>query len=130
MGEPAAKEGDNILGSDTHIIMLPSGQGAVPTPLPNPFHGIIQDACSPNVRIMGKAAATVGSKAINTPPHAPAGGPFQSPPTNEGTIQTGSATVRINGKPAARHGDRALTCNDPAPMPIGTVVATGTVRIG
>jgi uncharacterized Zn-binding protein involved in type VI secretion len=36
----------------------------------------------------------------------------------------------INNKPAARNGDTALTCNDPADLPIGTVVAVGTVMIG
>ena len=42
----------------------------------------------------------------------------------------GSATVKINGKAAARNGDPALTCNDPADAPVGTVVAVGTVLIG
>jgi len=36
----------------------------------------------------------------------------------------------INGKPAARNGDRAQTCNDPVDLPVGTVVAVGTVLIG
>jgi len=76
-------------------------------------------------------AATVGSTATNQPPHIPIGGPsFQIPPMNQGTIIAGSATVRINGKPAARNGDKANTCNDPTPMPVGTVVAVGTVNIG
>jgi len=51
-----------------------------------------------------------------------------------GTVEPGVARVRgdvrINGKPAARSGDTALTCNDPADLPVGTVVAAGTVRIG
>jgi uncharacterized Zn-binding protein involved in type VI secretion len=38
--------------------------------------------------------------------------------------------VFINGKPAARNGDTALTCNDPADLPAGTVVAAGSVNIG
>jgi uncharacterized Zn-binding protein involved in type VI secretion len=38
--------------------------------------------------------------------------------------------VLINGKPAARQGDTALTCNDPADLPAGTVVAAGTVMVG
>jgi uncharacterized Zn-binding protein involved in type VI secretion len=45
-------------------------------------------------------------------------------------VQTASATVRINRRPAARNGDTALTCNDPVDVPIGRVVAAGTVRIG
>ena len=48
----------------------------------------------------------------------PQGGPFQKPPANHATIQVGSGTVFINGKPAARNGDPALTCNDPADLPV------------
>jgi uncharacterized Zn-binding protein involved in type VI secretion len=36
----------------------------------------------------------------------------------------------INGKPAARAGDTAITCNDPEDLPIGKVEAVGTVNIG
>jgi uncharacterized Zn-binding protein involved in type VI secretion len=130
MGQPAAKQGDQITAMDTHIVMIPSPGGPVPTPLPNPFTGIIDDKLSSNVNIMGVPAATVGSVADNAPSHIPQGGPFQVQPTDQGEIITGSATVMINGKPAARAGDTAMTCNDPSPLPIGTVVATGTVMIG
>ena len=37
MGQPAAKQGDQITGIDTHIIMIPSPGGPVPTPLPHPL---------------------------------------------------------------------------------------------
>ena len=130
MGQPAAKQGDRIQAIDTHIIMVPSPGGPVPTPLPHPFNGILLQSLSPNVKIMGMPAATVGSIAINTPAHIPQGGPFQKPPTNQGRIITGSATVFINGKPAARTGDQAMTCNDPVDLPVGTVIAVGTVLIG
>jgi uncharacterized Zn-binding protein involved in type VI secretion len=130
MSLPAAKMGDQIVGVDIHIIMIPSPTGPVPTPLPHPFNGIINDGLSSDVMIMGQPAATLGSKAQNTPPHIPQGGPFQKPPTNMATIMKGSATVLINGKPAARMGDTAMTCNDPADLPNGTVVAAGTVIIG
>lgn len=131
MGQPAAKMGDQVIGTDIHIVLVPSPGGPVPTPLPHPFAGMITGSVSTDVTIMGQPAATVGSTATNTPPHIPAGpGPFQIPPTNQATITTGSATVLINGKPAARNGDTALTCNDPAPLPNGTVVAVGTVMIG
>ncbi len=130
MGQPAAKQGDQITAMDTHIVLIPSPGGPVPTPLPHPFMGILDNNLSMNVNIMGMPAATVGSIADNMPPHIPQGGPFQIPPTNQGQIMMGSATVMINGKPAARAGDTAMTCNDPAPMPVGTVVATGTVMIG
>lgn len=130
MGQPAAKQGDQIVGVDTHIVMIPVGSGTVPTPLPHPFAGIIDGELSSDVNIMGMAAATQGSTATNTPPHIPQGGPFQSPPSDSGEIMMGSTTVMINGKPAARTGDTALTCNDPADAPVGTVVAAGTVMIG
>lgn len=130
MGQPAAKQGDHITALDTHIVLIPSPGGPVPTPLPHPFNGLLDGNLSTNVNIMGLPAATVGSTADNMPPHIPQGGPFQVPPTNQGQIMSGSATVMINGKPAARAGDTAMTCNDPAPLPAGTIVATGTVMIG
>jgi uncharacterized Zn-binding protein involved in type VI secretion len=130
MGQPAAKQGDQITGIDTHIIMIPSPGGPVPTPLPNPFNGLINGNLSSNVNIMGMPAATQGSTADNLPPHIPQGGPFQKPPSNKGQIMMGSATVMINGKPAARNGDTAQTCNDPVDLPVGTVIAVGTVMIG
>jgi uncharacterized Zn-binding protein involved in type VI secretion len=130
MGKPAAKLGDKVVGTDIHIVMMPSPAGPVPTPTPMPFSGTITDGCSTDVLIEGKPAAVVGSKAVNMPPHVPAGGPFQKPPNNMGTILTGSPTVLINGKPAARAGDTVNTCNDPAPAPTGTIVAIGQVLIG
>ena len=130
MGQPAAKQGDQIMATDTHIILIPSPSGPVPTPLPHPFTGIIDGGLSQDVNIMGMPAATVDSTATNTPSHIPQGGSFQSPPSNRATIKMGSATVKINGKMAARSSDTAMTCNDPADLPAGTVVAVGTVLIG
>ncbi|MCG8673364.1 MAG: PAAR domain-containing protein [Pseudomonadales bacterium] len=130
MSQPAAKKGDQIVATDIHIVMIPSPGGPVPTPLPHPFTGQIDDGLSDDVNIDGQPAAVVGSKASNTPAHIPQGGNFQSPPADKATIQMGSATVFINGKQAARNGDTALTCNDPADLPVGTVIAVGTVNIG
>ncbi|MDV3002738.1 MAG: hypothetical protein N5P05_004393 (plasmid) [Chroococcopsis gigantea SAG 12.99] len=129
MGQPAAKQGDQITGTDNHMVIVPSSPPAL---LPHPFNGVIDGNLSSNVKIMGKAAATVDSTATNTPPHIPAppGTSFQQPPADKGTIKMGSPTVKINGKAAARNGDMAETCNDPAPLPVGTVVATSTVLIG
>jgi uncharacterized Zn-binding protein involved in type VI secretion len=132
MGQPAAKQGDQIIGIDTHIVLVPSPSGTVPTPLPHPFSGILNGGLSGDVNIMGMPAATVDSTAENTPAHiaTPPGTAFQSPPANQATIKLGSQTVKINGKAAARHGDPADTCNDPADLPAGTVVAVSTVLIG
>jgi uncharacterized Zn-binding protein involved in type VI secretion len=135
MGQPAAKQGDQIMATDTHVVMVPTPPppgNMVPTPLPHPFTGMINGALSSDVKIMGMAAATVDSTADNTPAHIPTppGVSFQNPPKNKGTIKMGSETVKINGKKAARNGDKAETCNDPADALVGTVVAVGTVLIG
>lgn len=129
MGQPAAKQGDQILATDIHIVLIPAVV-PIPTPLPHPFMGVIDGGLSNDVKIMGMPAATMDSTASNTPPHIPQGGPFQKPPSNKGTIKMGSATVKINGKMAARNGDMAMTCNDPVDLPVGTVMAVGTVMIG
>jgi uncharacterized Zn-binding protein involved in type VI secretion len=132
MGQPAAKKGDQIVATDTHIVMVPSGPSLVPALLPHPFTGIINNGLSSDVKIMGMPAATVDTTADNTPAHIPTppGTAFQKPPANKATIKLGSATVKINGKMAARNGDMAMTCNDPADLPAGQVIATGTVLIG
>jgi uncharacterized Zn-binding protein involved in type VI secretion len=119
-----------------HLIQPPGT--APPVLLPHAFAGTLDGGLSADVKIMGLPAATVGSTASNTPPHVPGGGlpppppgvSFVKPPTNQGKIMSGSFTVFINGKAAARAGDPALTCNDPSDLPVGTVVASGTVLIG
>jgi uncharacterized Zn-binding protein involved in type VI secretion len=129
MGQPAAKEGDQVVAVDTHVVLDSS---STPVPLPHPFSGQLNGELSSDVNIEGKPAAIVGSTADNSPVHLPAspGVSFQKPPSNKATVLMGSATVLINGKPAARNGDTATTCNDPADLPAGTIVATGTVLIG
>lgn len=133
MGQPAAKQGDKITAIDTHIVLVPAPPGPpVPTPLRHPFSGTINGSLSRNVNIMGVPAATIDSTADNIPSHIPTppGTAFQKTPANKGTIKTGSQTVKINGKAAARNGDTAETCNDPVDLLVGTVVAAGTVLIG
>lgn len=132
MGQNAAKQGDRIVATDIHIVLVPSASGTTPVTLPHPFIGFIDGNLSSDVNIMGQPAATVNSTATNTPNHIPTppGTSFQTPPTNQGSIQSGSNTVLINGKPAARAGDKALTCNDPQDLPVGEVIATSTVFMG
>lgn len=127
MGQPAAKQGDTVTAVDTRLIQPPAPSG--PFPAPHPFNGTLDASLSPDVKIMGMPAATVGSMATNIP-HLPAGGTFVIPPLNRAQVSVGSATVFINGKAAARSGDPALTCDDPANTPVGTVQAVGTVNIG
>ncbi len=133
MGMSAAKQGDQVVATDIHIVMVPAPSGPpVPTPLPHPFVGVIDDGLSTDVHITGRPAATVGTTATNSPAHVPTppGISFQKPPANKATIRIGSSKVMINGKPAARNGDVATTCNDPGDLPAGTVVAVGTVFFG
>jgi uncharacterized Zn-binding protein involved in type VI secretion len=131
MGQPAAVNGSSVLAVDTHIVLVPA-VAPVPTPLPHAFSGSIDGGLVATVKIGGQPAAVVGSTASNSPPHVPTppGTSFQKPPSNKATVKVGSPTVKINGKMAARNGDTATTCNDPADLPAGTVVATGTVFIG
>jgi uncharacterized Zn-binding protein involved in type VI secretion len=132
MGQPAAKANDQVMATDTHIVMVPAGPALVPTPLPHPFVGMIDGGLISTVKIAGQPAAVVGSTASNSPSHMPTppGVSFQKPPANQATIQAGSATVMIGGKAAARNGDIAQTCDDPADLPVGTVIAVGMVLIG
>lgn len=132
MGQPAAKANDRVTATDIHIVMVPAGPSLVPTPLPHMFSGVLDGGLAPTVKIAGSAAAVVGSTATNTPPHLPQspGIAFQKPPTNRATVQLGSMTVKLGGKPAARNADITLTCNDPADLPVGQVVAAGTVMVG
>jgi len=130
---PAARRTDPVLATDTHIVAVPSVTGTVPTPLPHPFSRTLQTDVSSDVLINNLGAATVGSVAVNQPPHLPTppGTSFIRPPSNRGTVQTGSATVLINGRAAARMGDPVRTCNDPVDLPVGSITAgSPDVQIG
>lgn len=132
MGQPAAKQNDQMIAVDTHIVMVPAGPSLVPTPLPHPFAGPLNGGLEASVKIDGQAAAVTGSTADASPPHIPTppGTSFQSPPANKGEVMMGSATVRIGGKSAARIGDTAQTCNDPTDMPVGQLIGACRVFIG
>ncbi len=131
MGQPAARKDDQVLATDIHIVMIPTPGGEVPTPLPHPFVGKITTGVSTNVKIGGKPAAMQGCEVQNTVSHIAMGPRFQKNPTNKGKILLGSPTVLINNKPAARQGDMVMTCNDPADMPMGSILAGApTVLIG
>jgi uncharacterized Zn-binding protein involved in type VI secretion len=132
MPQPAANANSTVIAVDTHIVMVPTPGGPVPTPLPHPFNGMINGGLVSTVKIAGAAAAVVDSTASNSPSHIPTppGTSFQKPPANSGSVMMGSMTVKIGGKGAARNGDPVKTCNDPADAPVGQVIAAGTVMIG
>jgi uncharacterized Zn-binding protein involved in type VI secretion len=127
MPQPAARQGDPVTGADTHIVLVPSPGGPVPTPTPLPFAGKLMSGLSKDVFVNKLPAATKDSVAQNVPPHIPPPGTtFQKPPTNSGRVVTGSPTVLVNGKPMARVGDPVMTCNDPADAPTSTISAGST----
>jgi uncharacterized Zn-binding protein involved in type VI secretion len=134
MGQPAARQTDQVTGSDTHLVLVPSGTGTTPTLLPgHVFSGRIDSKTWSDVRIEGQPAATVGSVARNLPPHTPVppGTSFVRPPSNQGTVSRGSGSVRIHGQAAARRGDPVRTCNDPTDTDGATIMSGArSVNIG
>ena len=130
MGQPVAKQGDKVVGLDTHVVLVPGPGSPVPTPMPFPFSGPLTQALSPTVFVDDKPMATVGSGAQNAPPHIPVAGPFQRPPSNSATVKEGSATVFANDRRVARAADAAECCNDPQDTQTGHVVAAGTAFAG
>jgi uncharacterized Zn-binding protein involved in type VI secretion len=128
MAQPAATQGDRIVAVDLHLIQPPGPVS--PVTVPHPFSGVIDTGVSTDVLINGQGAALQDSGATNTPPHVPIGGSFVNPPSNKGSIVSGSSSVSINGKAAARAGDPAKTCNDPVDQALGRVVAVRQVLIG
>ncbi len=125
MGQPAASGAATVIGVDTHIVLVPSPGGPVPTPLPHPFSGPLNCGLVNSVLIAGQPAAVVGSVANNQPAHLPTppGVSFQAPPANTGTVHMGSIGVLIGGQPATRNGDPVRTCNDPVEAPVGQIIA-------
>lgn len=132
MGQPAASLGDMIVGLSTLIVLVPPDE--VPTPFEFTFSGELSLELSENVFIEGRPAALFGSQAINEPSYElqPRPGEFLVPPSELGTVDSGSATVLINKKPAVRAGDIALIAEVEGEAPAGTVVLAGisTVMVG
>jgi uncharacterized Zn-binding protein involved in type VI secretion len=129
----AARQNDQVIGVDTHVVLVPSPSGTVLTPLPHPFSGRLTSQLSRNVKIDGRPAATKGSVTPNQPKHVPTppGTSFQRPPSNRGTVSGGSDSVLINGEKAARKTDPVRTCNDPADRDAAQVMGgSTTVLIG
>jgi uncharacterized Zn-binding protein involved in type VI secretion len=133
MAGPVATQTAQVVAVDTHVVLVPTPGGPVPTPLPHPFGGTIQGATVPTVHVGGLPVAVQGSRVVNAPPHLPTppGASFQAPPTNQGEVRTASLTVYAGGRGVARIGDAVTTCNDPTDLPAGTIVAPfSTVSAG
>lgn len=130
MGKPAAKEGDEVVGTDTHVVLVTTPGGPQPTPQSSPFRGPVTRELSATVYVDGRAAVVQGSVADNASPHVPVGGTFQREPSNEATVCEGSESVFMDDAPSARDGDRATTCNDPVDAPNGALSASSTVMVG
>lgn len=128
MGKPVAKKGDRITATDTHLVIPPSGGPPVPTPMS--YDGVLKKDLCEHTFSEHQAVAVVGSTSVMSPGHQAAPGSFAKPPSNEGHVFIGAPTVYAEHKAIARDGDVALTCNDPADLPVGKVVATGTVYSG
>ena len=120
----AAKHLDPIMGIDTHIVMIPSPAGPIPTPLPNPYVGMVMDpfdyipVLGATVFINGLPRAQAGTGGIALVPHLPLGGPLAPPPTNESEVFMGSATVCVDGDAQSFLGLLVLSCQSvgmPAP---------------
>jgi len=58
IGKLTADQGDKIVSTDKHIIIMPPPERPVPTPTPMPFAGKQISGLSTDVFIEGKLAAT------------------------------------------------------------------------
>ena len=130
MGQPAAKQGDQVVATDTHIVMIPSPGGPVPTPLPHPFAGMLDGSLSSDVNIGGKPAAVAGHDRDEHAVARPAGRAVPEAAVEQGddpARQRDRAHQRQGGRPQRRHRADVQRPGRPAGRP---VVAVGTVLIG
>jgi RHS repeat-associated protein len=85
--------------------------------------GLFGGSFSGPVLINGMPAANTGTQVKGMPVHVPIGGVFVNPPSNEGTIITGSKTVHVLGTSGARLTSMVITCNDPINLPTSVVMS-------
>ncbi|MDY6970092.1 MAG: PAAR domain-containing protein, partial [Spirochaetota bacterium] len=101
----------------------------VPTPIPNPYIGLLKEELSTDVTCNNRAVGTKGSKSkpagtghIIMPP----GTSFHKQPSNEGEVTLGTVpSVKVNGKEVAVLGSKVKTCADPADMENCSIFALG-----
>nr|MBP3282887.1 AHH domain-containing protein [Treponema sp.] len=126
-GRQIAKQDDKVIGVDTHILMVPSPSGAVPTPFSHPFVGALKEDLAASVKIWNNKVATKNSVAKHLAGHVPTGpGPFQKTPDNKGKVTGGTEkSVKANGKEVAVIGSSVTTCNDIGMRDNSKVIAAG-----
>ncbi len=116
MSRPLAKEGDRVLGADLHLSLA-----TPPTTVSMPFSGTLRGATVSGVRIQGWPAVVVGSVAFLDVPH-----PCSDPASHRGVVVEGSSGIRIQGRAAARSGDRVATCQVTGPAPTSAISCLST----
>lgn len=124
---------DPVLGVDTHIMLVPTPAGPVPTPLPLPFTGIVLDPAGMAINmamggslilVNGLPATNCGTNVMNLPPHLPVPGPpAKGKLDDDALLIFGALNVELGGSLAVRLGDIAMSCNDPVRLPTSVVLA-------
>jgi RHS repeat-associated protein len=141
---------DLVVGVDIHVHLVPTPGGPVPTPIPQPYLGLVGDPVglivatirdtaqslltsghldlpSGPVLVNGLPATTTDESARNTPllPHLPMppGISHVTPPSGQASFPLGAIKVMFGGNNAVRMGELALSCADPVPLPTSHVIA-------
>jgi uncharacterized Zn-binding protein involved in type VI secretion len=122
---PIAKKNDRIVGTDTHIVMVPTPAGQVPTPMPLPFAGPITDSLASSVFVDDVPVVVRGSEANNQPAHIAPGGQFMNTPKDKAQVVAASSSVFANDVPIARIGDAATSCDDMGAEQNAHIVSAG-----
>jgi len=139
---------DLIVGVDIHTHLVPTPGGPVPTPIPQPFVGLVGDPVGMIVGAMTSAAislvqgaplelprgpvlvnglpatTTAGlGKNVHLLPHAPTppGTAHVKKPSGEAKLPLGLLKITFGGASAVPLGTMALSCGDP-PLPSSKVV--------
>ena len=146
----AAKFFDPVVGIDVHLVLVPTPAGPVPTPLPHPFVGIVFDPIGAAVGaaigavlggggpvfVQGLPCGNTGTDVKGYPhfPTPPGVAPAPAdPPANEGTLVTGSTSVKFMGSSESRITSMVSTCGFPVSLPTSvclSVPAGPPVNIG
>jgi uncharacterized Zn-binding protein involved in type VI secretion len=130
MGVPAAVMGDLITTACVGHMWIPpppATGGLAPAP-PLPFSAPVLVGTVPTVLIQGKPAAVAGNTGVNTPPHVGIHitDPKFAPPSQAGTVVTGSNSVLAGGLPLANLSSTCTACFGPATL----AASAATVLVG